>query len=114
LISYPEFIEFYNLNMPTTKDDTVTSTKAIFTNSANWDDWNDPFICQAIMYSCEASDGRFTKIFDQLQLEDSARGLPAQGTSGQGAFEDHLILEKSHLAISLPPMARSLLACQSG
>jgi hypothetical protein len=36
--------------MSSTKDTVASSTKTILTSSANWDDWNDRFVSQAIMY----------------------------------------------------------------
>ena len=36
--------------MSSAKDTVASSTKTILTSSANWDDWNDRFVSQAIMY----------------------------------------------------------------
>jgi hypothetical protein len=86
--------------MSSTKDTLTSTTKTILTSSANWEDWNDRFVSQAIMYDLLGHiQGRdhilpkpvrpvMTEYAQRTRSRPTPARRPGQGASGQGASEE--------------------------
>jgi hypothetical protein len=90
--------------MSSAKDTVASSTKTILTSSANWDDWNDRFVSQAIMYDLlghvQGKENLLSKAMKPVMAHYAQKARPTTSRSrtqpqqehephSQGVSEDH-------------------------